>query len=306
MLAFVFSDLHASYKQLANLRSYLSDHKDIDVLISAGDFVNMGEPATIIDKVVEIIQSANLPLMWVPGNNDFGRSYHKLNAKIKSLEGRIVELEYSVISNPEGDPLGRSEKSHGVKGSLASLDPLHGGLSSSLSDEVAHLRVDDGMGRDDRQKVCRFTGVGGSPASWEGQYAGETTTDKIKIAGTVFVSHTPPPGLLVMNKYDCNSPTPEKNPKSLPRRQAGEIRNPKQILNSNVKKSDSFSNFDIRASNLRLADSPIVHICGHQHTRWGCGYLGTTKVINPGPLAEGRYAILDLETLEVEFGRFNN
>lgn len=231
MFAFVFSDLHASYKQLNNLRKFLAGNQDIELLIFAGDLVNMGEPVDLADDFLEIIESISLPLMWVPGNNDFGRSYQKLNAKIKSLEGRVVQF---------------------------------GGY--------------------------RFTGVGGSPASWEGQYAGETSTDKIEIAGSVFVSHVPPPGLLNMQKFDCNSPTAWSHSGSSP-----ESTN----LDPRVKPKDD------RPIGRRFSDSPLVHICGHQHSQWGCGYLGTTKVINPGPLAEGRYAILDLESLKVKFCHFN-
>lgn len=118
------------------------------------------------------------------------------------------------------------------------------------------------MAQDDS---LRLTGVGGSPASWAGQYAGEKMIDRKAIAGSIFVSHAPPPGILVMNKYDFDSPVPPK----------------------------------------KFADAPVIHICGHLHSRWGCGYLGITKVVNPGPLADGRYAIIDTENLRVEFRRFD-
>lgn len=213
--ALIFSDLHGRYKQLQNLKDFFKDEQkdQITVLIFAGDFLNTGEPFAFVETFTEAIETIGLPFLWVPGNNDFGRGYYKLNSKYKSLEGRVVEI--------------------------------------------------DGF---------KFSGVGGSPASWAGQYQGEKMIDKKDIAGTVFVSHQPTPGLLVMNKEDYDSPISEKK-----------FRQGKQR---------SFS------------DAPRVHICGHVHSRWGVGYLGQTKVINPGPLELGHYAILDLDNLKVDFRRF--
>ncbi|MFA6963967.1 MAG: metallophosphoesterase [Patescibacteria group bacterium] len=56
----------------------------------------------------------------------------------------------------------------------------------------------------------KFTGVGGSPASWAGQYAGEKLIDKQLIGGSIFVSHVPPPGVHNYRHEDCNSPTAKK------------------------------------------------------------------------------------------------
>lgn len=109
----------------------------------------------------------------------------------------------------------------------------------------------------------KFTGVGGSPASWSGQYEGENMISKEKIAGSIFVSHYPPPNLLNLSREDNLSPT----------------------------------------SNKKYSNSPIVHICGHLHNLWGVSYLGQTKVIKLASLETGHYAILDLENIHVEFGR---
>jgi Icc-related predicted phosphoesterase len=207
MKAFVFSDLHAQNRQLFNLSNFFKQKNDIDIIICAGDILNMGEPISFIPKFIETINEIGLPFFWVPGNNDFGRGYFKLNSAFKSLEGRIAHF-----------------------------------------DEMA------------------LTGVGGSPASWSGQYAGENMIDRKSIGGTIFVSHVPPPGLLNMQKQDCKSPT----------------------------------------SLRKFSDSPLLHICGHQHSRWGCSYLGQTKVINPGPLSWGQYAIINLDNLEIKFERFFN
>jgi Icc-related predicted phosphoesterase len=139
-----------------------------------------------------------------------------------------------------------------------------------------------------------FCGVGGSPASWSGQYAGESLIDKKKIAGTIFVSHVPPPGVHNYVKGDCQSPTLQKNPKL-------ETRNSKEKENSII------GNWKLEIGNSsakRLADSPLIHICGHIQYQWGCAYLGSTKIIKLAQAEAGYYAILDLETLEVEFNRF--
>jgi len=202
--AFLFSDLHSSMKQLSNIEVYLTNNK-YDLIISAGDFVNMGEPVWFADKFINVIANLGMPFLWVPGNNDFGRSYYKLNAKHKSLEGNVVKL-----------------------------------LSRT------------------------FTGVGGSPASWAGQYAGESMIDKKKIGGSIFVSHVPPPGILTLQQKDLPTPPPKR----------------------------------------RFSDSPLAHICGHLHYRWGTAYLGQTKVIQLASLETGHYAIMNLETLAVEFRRF--
>lgn len=221
--AFVFSDLHASYKYLSFLREYLLEKKDIDFIVFAGDAVNMGEPVAFADKLVELIKETSFPFFWVPGNNDFGRAYHHINAVFKSLESRVVEY----------------------------------------------------------RGMC-FTGVGGSPESWAGQYAGESIIDRKLIGGSIFVSHVPPPGALNFCKHDISPLL---------------LNEKKENIKSGVK------NYELSAK--RFADAPRLHICGHNHSRWGCAYLGQTKIINPGSLGVGQYAILDAETLAVEFSRFN-
>jgi Icc-related predicted phosphoesterase len=202
--AFLFSDLHASTKQLSKMEAFLLDEK-FDLLIFAGDAVNMGEPVWFMEKFVKVVDTLKLPFLWVPGNNDFGRAFYKLNAKYKSLEGNVTKMF-------------------------------------------------------DRT----FTGVGGSPASWAGQYAGESMINRKKIGGSIFVSHVPPPGILTLQQKDLPTPPPKR----------------------------------------RFSDFPLVHICGHLHYRWGTAYLGQTKVIQLASLETGHYAIMDLQTLAVEFGRF--
>lgn len=199
--ALLFSDLHASSKKLDQLKQIIVKENP-DLLLFTGDIVNMGEPVWFAEKFIELIEEIKIPFLWVPGNNDFGRSYHKVQAKYKSLEGRVVEL------------FGRT-----------------------------------------------FTGVGGSPASWSGQYEGEKSVDKKAIAGSIFLSHVPPPGIITLSKFD----------------------DPKQTAAK------------------RFSDAPLVHICAHVHWQWGVGYLGQTKVIKLASFETGHYAMMNLENLKVEF-----
>ena len=115
-----------------------------------------------------------------------------------------------------------------------------------------------------------FTGVGGSPASWSGQYAGESMVDRKKIANTVFISHYPPPGVRSYQKYDS---------------------------------ADFFSS-EPQSNVKKLSDSPLVHISGHLHHRWGISRLGTTKIVQLAASSIGYYAIMDLETLKIDFKEF--
>ena len=233
MKAFLFSDLHVNYRQLDNIKNYVKN-EDISVIIFAGDFLNMGEPIGFARQFIQMIDGAEKPFLWVPGNNDFGRGYHLLNSRHKSLEGKVVEA-------------------------------------------------------DDQ----RFTGVGGSPASWSGQYAGESLIDKRKIGGTIFVSHVPPPGMHNLIPKDCG-PSPitfchsRLDPESHHDVRVGIM---KQVQ-------------DDRPMGRRFADAPIAHICGHIHQRFGCTHIGITKVIKLAPAELGFYAIMDLKDLSVQFKRF--
>jgi len=44
---------------------------------------------------------------------------------------------------------------------------------------------------------------------------------------------------------------------------------------------------------------PYVVTCGHVHESYGIDWVNNTLVVNPGPLAWGRYAILELNRREV-------
>lgn len=46
--------------------------------------------------------------------------------------------------------------------------------------------------------------------------------------------------------------------------------------------------------------APVACFCGHIHEARGVDWLGDTLVVNPGPLARGYAAVVDLERREVE------
>jgi Icc-related predicted phosphoesterase len=231
MKAFLFSDLHATEKTLKKVFDFvISPENKIDLILFTGDFVNMGEPLSYQEKFIQLHTLHPIPLFWVPGNNDFGRSYDLMMKYIPSVESRV-----------------------------------------------------------EKYKNIKITGVGGSPASWSGEYQGETGIKAEDLADSIFISHQPPP-ISNLTKFDMG------NKKS-------EIRNPKQYQNSNDKNSKQVSEFGIRNSDLRrkISDFPIVHICGHIHNQWGIGYIGGTKVVKLAASYLGFAATMDMETLFVEF-----
>jgi len=224
MNVLLFSDLHESSRGLWALSDFLSKNKDISGLVFAGDLVNMGEPVSFAEKFVEEISKFKLPLLWVPGNNDFGESYKVLQNFTPSLEGRIVEL---------------------------------GNRS--------------------------FTGIGGSPASWASEYAGENSLSSDQIAGTILVTHQPPDGV----RYAPSYKKQDTSDKQIPNLEYPNSNGAMKQLNNEV----------------RLADAPIAHICGHVHNTQGIGYIGETKVIKLASSALGNIAIMNLDNLEVNFLR---
>jgi Icc-related predicted phosphoesterase len=165
----------------------------------------------------------------------------------------------------------------------------------------------------------RLTGVGGSPASWAGRYGGEKAVEKNLIAGTIFVSHYPPPRIFNYATLgeENNGLSPSllktRNPKSQisNSKQVQNLNNsnPKSLENLNLENLEIFSDLEIRNSDLpaakRLVDSPLVHICGHIHHQQGVAYLGKTKIIKVGSAESGHYAIMNLDSLLVKFDQFD-
>jgi Icc-related predicted phosphoesterase len=221
MKIFLFSDLHASASALRSVISQIKKEKP-EVIVFAGDFVNMGEPLEFAEQFAVFVCEINRPFLWVPGNNDFGRAYDELIQKCPSLEGREVEI------------LGQ-----------------------------------------------RFTGVGGSPASWASSYAGKKAVSAEKIGGSIFVSHYPPPRVF-------NYCLPEVGERGL---------SPIAFENSECGSGGA-------PTGKRLVHAPLVHVCGHIHHQQGVAYLGSTKIIKLAAAETGHYAIMDLDNLEVDFRRF--
>lgn len=251
MKVLLFSDLHDSSRGLNALIDFLNKEKEIGGIVFAGDVTNMGEPLSFAEKFVNEISKFRLPLLWVPGNNDFGESYEVLQNHTKSLEGRIIKLD------------GRA-----------------------------------------------FTGIGGSPASWESEYDGERSLKKEDIAGKIFVSHYPPNGV----QYTENHKYQIANHKQAPNSKV-ENTNASDVILSTFDKLSVNSAKDLNNStiqplgkvrgkqfnNLQLKDVPLVHICGHIHHIQGIGYIGETKVIKLASAALGNVAIMNLDNLEVKF-----
>lgn len=234
MNALLISDLHESDHALTGIDEILKDNRCIGLVVFAGDLTNFGENEEYAINFLNILDKFSLPLVWVPGNNDFGDSYKVLQHHTKSVEGRIVEFENR-----------------------------------------------------------KFTGVGGSPESWAGQYRGEKAISAKEIAGTILLSHVPPPGIVNLYKIDnADSKFQTLNPKK--------IQNPNNRI-----KQRQVSDLDIRNSDLhrKIVDFPVIHICGHIHHTWGISYIGTTKVVKLGVGNLGYYAIMNLQTLHVNFER---
>ena len=225
--AFLFSDLHASKRALDSMYEIII-REECSLILFAGDIANMGEPLLFAEDFIETIKKIDLPFLWIPGNNDFGRSYELVSSKYPTLEGKIVKLF-------------------------------------------------------DR----KFTGVGGSPESWAGHYAGKSPVDSKSVAGSIFITHAPPPVSINLEKYDRQ-----------------ETSNPDTEVGAGKKQDTNKSQIN-KLTNRQFRESPLVHICGHVHSRWGVGYLGETKIIKLAPFFFGHYAIMDLETLFVEFGKAN-
>ncbi len=204
--------------------------------------------------------------------SDLHVNYKQLNNLLKFLVGN-KEIDFVICAGDivnMGEPVGFMETFIEVIGKIDKrffwvpgnndFGRAYYKLSSkypSLEGRVAELTTTGS------RPPTKLTGVGGSPASWAGQYAGEKLIDKKLIGGSIFISHVPPPGVHNYRHEDCNSPTAKK-----------------------------------------LADSPLIHICGHVHHQWGCAYLGSTKIIKLAAFEYGQYAILDLENLSVEFKHF--
>ncbi|HOX41551.1 MAG TPA: metallophosphoesterase family protein [bacterium] len=94
-------------------------------------------------------------------------------------------------------------------------------------------------------------------------YAG-SIIPKNDITGNILVSHVPPPGY--------------------------------RTYSTKLSPHDTFSR---TPGSFSLA--PVIHICGHLHNQTGVAMLGKTKIIKMGSVASGNYALLDSDSMSVNF-----
>ena len=52
--------------------------------------------------------------------------------------------------------------------------------------------------------------------------------------------------------------------------------------------------------------SPALVVCGRAKSGQGVVKMGKTTVINPGPLNQGHYAVVDYPSMEIRFGNMDN
>jgi Icc-related predicted phosphoesterase len=69
-------------------------------------------------------------------------------------------------------------------------------------------------------------------------------------------------------------------------------RTPENAVNTRIQ-SGSHSILDVV---VKVKPTLLIH--GHSHYSWGMSQLGSTTIINPGPLQRGRYAIVHLNQLD--------
>jgi hypothetical protein len=132
-------------------------------------------------------------------------------------------------------------------------------------------------GRCVRQENCAFIGVSGSlpcpgntPSEHgENFFENELNTTRCQLTGNlVVVTHQPAFGTNV----DC----------------VGGIHRGSQAIRKFIE-----------------THKPILAISGHIHEAFGKDTLGPTTLINPGPLKQGRYAIVEIEGQQVRISLYN-
>lgn len=200
MKVLCLSDIHGKENFLISLKNFLSSRKFAGVLM-LGDIVNNGRDMEYFHRFVRIIESFQLPMFWVPGNNDVGGVYEEMSQSKYSVENKKVEFEGEKI-----------------------------------------------------------IGMGGVPDLWgHNIYMPDVEPGEMKDA--IFLSHIP------------------------------------------VKKFVNFKRFDHQdyQKGVKLLDSPKIQISGHQHSYWGVGYIGKTKILKLPAGVNMMATILDTKSLKIEF-----
>lgn len=54
------------------------------------------------------------------------------------------------------------------------------------------------------------------------------------------------------------------------------------------------------------AVSPALVVCGRAKSGQGMIKMGKTTVVNPGPLFDGNYAVVDFPSMEIRFGNLDH
>jgi Icc-related predicted phosphoesterase len=205
MKALCISDIHAKEGFLVALENLLNDKK-FNLVLMLGDIVNNGKEINYFEKYLQIIEDADLPMFWVPGNNDIGDVYERMNRSKYSVENKKVEF---------------------------------GGES--------------------------FIGMGGVPDLWgHNIFMPEVKPQEMKNA--TFLSHIPPKKFVNLKKFD----------------------------HQEIQKG------------VDLENAPKIQISGHQHSYWGVGYIGKTKILKLPAGLNMMVAVLDTQSLKVEFIHLEN
>lgn len=103
MRAFCIADVHAKIGFLEALKNFLAAKKP-DLILFTGDIVNLGHEVEYLAKFDGIIKESNIPIFWVPGNNDIGPVYELMRKRKYSVEGKMIELGNEKIIGMGGVP----------------------------------------------------------------------------------------------------------------------------------------------------------------------------------------------------------
>jgi len=200
MKALCISDIHGKEGFLAALKNLLQQEK-FDLVLMLGDIVNNGKEVNYFEKFLNIIEDADLPMFWVPGNNDIGDVYEHMSRSKYSIENKKVEF---------------------------------GGEN--------------------------FVGMGGVPDLWgHNIYMPEVKPQEMR--DSIFLSHIPPKKFVNFKRFD----------------------------HQEIQKG------------VNLENVPKIQISGHQHSYWGVGYIGKTKILKLPAGLNMMAAALDTQSLKVEF-----
>jgi len=205
MKALCISDVHAKVGFLEVFRNYLISEKP-DLILFTGDIVNQGQETDYLAKFDKIISESEIPIFWVPGNNDIGPVYELMRKRKYSVEGKMKEFGTEKI-----------------------------------------------------------VGMNGVPDLW-GHGISYPKVKELDMAESILLSHIPPKNFKNLNKFD----------------------------HKEIDKS------------VELKNAPKIQICGHQHSYWGVGYIGKTKILKLPAGLSLMAAKLDTKTLKVEFIDLSN